>query len=251
MKYIKDNLAFFIFMIIVSFIGGYFTTIYSLSYLDPSVIEEGIKQAGSKDILILISVIQIFIYAIVFASIGIILSNKVGLWKKFEFNKKAIIKVIVISILAGLLLSLGDKYLFGHFIEPVYHLYDNKPTLEYIISSFMYGGVFEEILMRLFLMTLLAWIISKVFYKKEKEVPMKVFIIANIISALLFAGLHLPSTNMLFGYLDFWIIFRCFSLNGAFGFAFGLLYQKYGIQYAMLAHFGCHLISKLIWLLFM
>ena len=46
------------------------------------------------------------------------------------------------------------------------------------------------------------------------------------------------------------IIFRCFLLNGGFGLLFGWLYRKYGLRYAMIAHGGCHVVSKLIWILF-
>ena len=250
MKYIKENWKFLVFTIIVCIIGAYYATLYSLEYLDPSVVEEGIKKLGSRELLIIFSVVQVSIYSIILGGIGIILANKVGLWKKFYYDKKGIIKVIIISIIGGLLLSIIDRFVFGSLIEPVLHSFDHKPTINYIIMCFTYGGVFEEVLMRLFLMTLFSWIIAKLFYKKEKEVPVKVFMIANIISALLFAAGHLPSTNMLFGYLDGLVILRCFLLNGAFGLAFGFLYQKFGIGYAMLAHFGCHLISKLIWLLF-
>ena len=35
-----------------------------------------------------------------------------------------------------------------------------------------------------------------------------------------------------------------------FGLAFGWLYRKYGLRYAMIAHGGCHVVSKLIWILF-
>ena len=42
-------------------------------------------------------------------------------------------------------------------------------------------------------MSLLVFIISKIFYKK-KEIPIKVYVIANIISAILFAAGHIPST---------------------------------------------------------
>ena len=45
------------------------------------------------------------------------------------------------------------------------------------------------------------------------------------------------------------IIFRCFLLNGGIGLLFGWLYRKYGLRYAMIAHGGCHVISKLIWML--
>lgn len=248
MKYIKENWKFFVFVILICIIGGYFTTIYTLQSFDQSLLEETIKQIGSKELFISISVAQISLYAVIFAGIGIILSNKIGLWKKFEVNKKAIIGVIIISILGGLGLSIVDRYVFGSFINPVMHMYDNKPTIEYIISAFTYGGVFEEILMRLFLMSLFSWIIAKIFYRKE--IPTKVFVISNIVAALLFAAGHIPATIQTFGYVDALILFRCFLMNGAFGLAFGWLYRKYGIGYSMLAHFGAHLISKVIWILF-
>ena len=250
MKYVKENLIFFIFVILMCIIGGYFTTIYTIQVFDQSVIEETIKQVGSKELLIGISVVQVSLYAVVFALIGIILANKIGLWKKFEVNKKAIIGVIIIMVIGGLLLSVGDRYIFGSFIDPVLHSYDNKPTIEYIISAFTYGGVYEEIMLRLFLMTLFSWIIYKVFYRKEKELPKKVFIIANVIAAILFAASHIPATIQTFGYVDGLILFRCFLLNGVFGLVFGFLYRKYGIGYSILVHFGVHLISKLTWLLF-
>lgn len=250
MKFIKEHLIFFIFIILMCIIGGYFTVIYSLQSVDQNMIEEAVNQIGSKELLIGISVAQISLYAIIFAGIGMILCNKIGLWKNFKINKKAIIGVSVIAIVVGLLLSIGDRYIFGSFIDPVLHSYDNKPTIEYIIASFTYGGVFEEILMRLFLMSLISWIISKIFYRKQKEIPTKLFVIANILSALSFAAIHLPSTIQIFGYIDWLIALRCMLMNGAFGLAFGWIYRKYGIQYAMLAHFGCHLISKIIWLIF-
>ncbi len=250
MKYIKENLKFFLLTIILCTIGGYFITIYTLDSYDPKLVEEGIKQVGSREALIAISVVQIALYSAIFTSLGIILSNKIGLWKKFEKNTSAIMAVILTAIYGGLLISVFDRYVFGAFIEPVRKSFETKPSLAYIIGSFTYGGVFEEVLMRLFFMSLLVWIIAKAFFKKEESIPTRVFIIANIIAALLFAAGHLPSTKLLFGYLDGIILLRCFLLNGAFGLVFGWLYRKFGIYYAILAHFGCHLISKIIWLLF-
>ena len=72
---------------------------------------------------------------------------------------------------------------------------------------------------------------------------------ANIISALLFAAGHLPTTYILMG-ISPMILLRCFLLNGTFGLFFGWLYRKYGLRYAMVAHAGCHVVSKLIWILF-
>ncbi len=249
MKYIKENWKFIVFIIIMCAIGGYFTTIYALNTFEQKTIEEIIKKAGSKELIVVVSVIQIALYSSIFGIIGLIISNKIGLWKKFEKNQKAMKTTIIILIIGGLTLSILDRYVFGTFIEPVAHFYDTKPTIEYIIASFTYGAVFEEILVRLFLMTLLSLIISKIFYK-NKKIPTKAIIISNIICALLFSLGHIPATIQTFGYIDTLLIFRCILMNGVFGLAFGYLYRKYGIHYSIIAHFGCHFVSKIIWLLF-
>ena len=68
--------------------------------------------------------------------------------------------------------------------------------------------------------------------------------------ALLFAAGHLPTTFVTLGNSPL-ILFRCFLLNGTFGLAFGWLYRRYGLRYAMIAHGGCHVVSKLIWILWL
>ena len=75
MKIIKENWKFFLFIILICVIGGYYTTLYSFESLDPKVLEDAIKQIGSKEKLIMISVIQISIYAVFFTSLGMILSD--------------------------------------------------------------------------------------------------------------------------------------------------------------------------------
>ena len=105
MKYLKGNWIIFVIMILICIVGGYFTTIYTLESFDQSIIEDAINQVGSKELFIGISVAQVSLYGAIFAGIGIILSNKIGLWKKFEINKKAILGVVigcVISFAYGL-----------------------------------------------------------------------------------------------------------------------------------------------------
>ena len=251
MKYIRENWKFLLFVIIVGILGSIFTVIYSFNSIDPELMEEAIKQIGSKELVMVISVIQtVILYAVVCGIFGIILSNKVGLWKKIKIEKNKLLAPIMISIIGGLALSVGDLFIFGSFNDIIKHSFDAKPSIEYIIASFTYGGVIEEVMMRLFLMSFIAFVIAKIFYKTEKNIPIKVFVIANIISATAFALGHLPATIQLFGKLDALLLFRCMVLNGGFGLAFGWLYRKYGIQYSMMAHFGCHLVSKMIWLIF-
>ncbi len=250
MKYIKENWKFLIFVILASIIGGYFTTMISFQSLPPEMLETVLEKFGSEKIAVIISTVQSVFFSVIYCILGLILSNATGLWKKFIAKKNAFIAVIIISLAGGLALSVFDRYVFGSMIEPVRQSYETKPTIEYIIASFTYGGVCEEVMLRLFVMSLLSWIIAKIFFRKKETIPIGVFATANIISALLFAAGHIPATIQTFGYVNALILFRCFLMNGAFGIAFGWLYRKHGIHYAMLAHFGAHLISKLIWIIF-
>ena len=87
-------------------------------------------------------------------------------------------------------------------------------------------------------------------YKAVNERPQTcVLFTANIITALLFAVGHLPVTATTQGLYPM-IVFRCFLLNGGCGLLFGWLYRKYGLRYSMIAHVGCHIVSKLIWIIF-
>ncbi|MBR4067439.1 MAG: CPBP family intramembrane metalloprotease [Clostridia bacterium] len=129
-------------------------------------------------------------------------------------------------------------------------MYAVKPTIPYLLATVTYGAVIEEIMFRLFMMSLVAFVLHLLFERKRKEVSTAVLVVANVISALLFAAGHLPVNEMMYG-LTPMIVFRCFLLNGVFALAFGWLYRKYGLRYAMIAHGGCHVVSKLIWLLFL
>ena len=127
--------------------------------------------------------------------------------------------------------------------------YAAKPSPVFILAGVIYGGVTEEVMLRLFWMSLTAFVLHKLFGKGRETPSDRILIWANIVAALLFAAGHLPATLQLLGSSPM-IIFRCFLLNGGFGLLFGRLYRKHGLRYAMLAHGGCHIVSKLIWILF-
>lgn len=175
------------------------------------------------------------------------LADRIGLLKPFAFKKDILKKTVPVIILFGILFT-ADYFVIGPFIPEVAADYERGISAAYFIASLTYGGVVEEILMRWFLMSLLAWILVLIFARKTEktELPDWIFIAANIIAALLFAAGHLPATMAFFGRISPLILVRCFVLNGGFALIFGRFYRKYDIQYAMLAHFGLHLISKLI-----
>ena len=244
---IKNNLKFIIFLIIFGLVGGYFTALYTIDSLDQAVIDEALAQIGSIEALIAITTVQSLIYAVILGLIGKIIAEKIGLWRKISFESKPLIYTVVASLIGGMIFILLDVFAFGKLIPAVLDSYASKPTFSYIIASITYGGVVEEVMLRLFFMSLIALIISKL--SKGKTVTDTHIIIANVLSALLFAAGHIPATVQSIGISPI-IILRCFLMNGGFGLIFGRMYRKYGIQYAMLTHAGVHIVSKLIWILF-
>jgi membrane protease YdiL (CAAX protease family) len=145
---------------------------------------------------------------------------------------------------------LSDVLFFNQHAAVLAESYTLKPSITFILASVTYGAVVEEIMVRLFLMSFIALLLHKFFGKNTDKPTTTMFVIANIISALIFAAGHLPATLQTMGASPI-ILFRCFALNGGLGFLFGYLYQKYGLRYSIIAHGSCHLVSKAIWLVFL
>ena len=245
---IKNNFKYLIFLAFFGLVGGYFTAIYSIQSFDPKMLEEVIAQVGSLDLLVVITTLQSLGYALVLGIIGKYLAKKIGLWRKVTFTKNGNIEFIIVTLVGGAAFILFDHLIFNNFSDVIKDSYALKPTFEYIMASITYGSVIEEVMLRLFLMSFIAWSIQKI--SKKEEANDTIIIVSNIVAALIFAAGHLPATYAMMTDITPMIIFRCFLLNGGFGLLFGRLYRKYGIHYAMLAHGGVHIVSKLIWILF-
>ncbi len=247
-KIIKENWKFLLLVLIGGLIGGYCTGIYYYDSLSSELLKQIQEQNITKEILGVSSSIQYgILYGIILASIGIFLSKKIDLWNDFKIDKKAIVATIIITIIGALILFPGDKLIFGSINTWVLEQYTVKPTIYKIIGGLLVGGIIEEVMMRLFFMSLIVFIISKVM--KKKEIPTFVYVIANILVALLFATGHLPSTVTMTTLTPILII-RCFLFNGGLGLAFGYLYRKYNIRYAIVSHGLCHLIADILMLIF-
>ena len=239
----------FIFAVIGLF-GGYFVSLYGLDSYPEEIRQEMLSQGMTETLLAVIGTIQSAGYGLILGALGILLSKKVGLWRDaLTFEKKPLLLTAVWAIIGGLCLILPDLWFFGNYEPAIRDSYLVKPTVPYLLAMVTYGGVIEEVMLRLFMMSLIAFILHRLFEKGKAETSVAVLIASNVIAALLFAAGHLPATDILFG-LTPMIVFRCFLLNGGFGLLFGWLYRKYGLQYAMLAHGGCHIVSKLSWILF-
>ena len=237
-----------LFFALAGLVGGFFVGLYQLDSYPEELRQEITAQVLNPVLLGIITAVQAAGYGLILGTVGILLAKKIGLWKdERKLEKKPLIRTALVAILGGMLLILSDLLFFGNYFDAIRESYAVKPTVTYILAAVVYGGVIEEVMLRLFFMSLLAFLLQKLFRKGSGTTGL--LIAANLIAALLFAAAHLPATALLMG-LTPMIVFRCFLLNGGLGLLFGWLYRKFGLRYAMLAHAGCHVVSKLIWILF-
>ena len=249
-KFLKDNYKFLLMVLIGGLIGGYCIGIYSYDTLSPEYLKMLQDQNVTKEMVGLVSMIEYGItFGVILALIGILLSKKINLWNKFKLDKKAIIVTLIIAVISALVLFPGDKLIFGSLNSWVNDQYTVKPTIYKILGGLLVGGIIEEVMLRLFFLSLVVFIGNKIFNKNKKEIPVKLYSIANIFASLLFAASHIPSTMTMTSITPV-ILIRCFLFNGGLGLCFGYLYRKYDIRYAMIAHGFAHLISDILMLIF-
>ena len=240
-----------LFFVVVGLIGGYTVGLYQLESYPADMKQELYDQGFTDALLGLVTAVQSAGYGLFLGAAGIWLGRRVGLWKdERHITRKPLLAAIIISLVGGLALILPDLLIFGRYEPMLVEMYAVKPTIPYLLATVTYGAVIEEVMLRLFMMSLAAFVLHLVFERKRERVSTGVLAAANVVSALLFAAGHLPANDMMFGLTPV-IVLRCFLLDGGFGLAFGWLYRRYGLRYAMIAHGGCHVVSKLIWLLFL
>lgn len=240
-----------LFFAVIGLVGGFFVGIYMLDSYPAEIRQQILEQGINETLLGAISAVQSAGYGLFLGAAGIFLGRKVGLWKdERTLTKKPLLITALVSVAGGLALILPDILFFGKHVQAIMDSYAVKPTIPYLIATVTYGGVIEEVMLRLFMMSLVAFVLHKLFQRKLEKPTTGILICANVVAALLFAAGHLPATAAMMG-LTPMLVFRCFLLNGGFGLLFGWLYRKYGLRYAMIAHGGCHVVSKLIWILFL
>ena len=249
-KFIKQHLKILLLFTVVGLFSGYFVSLYSFEGIPEEMLQEMLGKGFTETSLAVIGAIQSAGYGLILGALGIVLAKKVGLWRdRLSFEKKPLLVTVIWAVIGGLFLILSDLWFFGNYSEAIRQSYLVKPTIPYLLATVTYGAIIEEVMLRLFMMSLIAFMLHKLFEKGREETSVWILVAANGIAAFLFALGHFPATAAMME-LTPMILFRCFLLNGGFGLLFGWLYRRYGLQYAMIAHGGCHIVSKLIWILF-
>lgn len=240
------NWKLFFILLIASVITSIFVIPYSLE-LTSSKIEITPK------ILVLMAVQNIVLFAIA-TFFGLLLSKRIGMGlpilqgvldgkNQTKELKSILLPSIGCGILAGVLIVLLCIP-FNKLVPELQNVELSIATWKALLAS-LYGGIAEEVLLRLFLVSLFVWITFKI--KKGKDGGPTVWgIWLSIILATVFFGLgHLPATAQITKLTGI-VIIRAIVLNGIAGIIFGWLYWKKGLESAIMAHFSADIVLHVI-----
>lgn len=162
-----------------------------------------------------------------------------------EQTRSTLLLAVAIGVATGFALIALDRRVFtsfpsvAAFIASAQSAGGHPKTWQALLASF-YGAFDEEILMRLGLLSLLALAFRRLTRSRRTDpgvaLPTDVFWAANIVTALLFGLGHLPATAAI-APLTTALVIRAIALNGIAGLVFGVLYKRYGLEWAMASHF--------------
>lgn len=154
---------------------------------------------------------------------------------------------LAIALVAGIVGGLGIIVCYKIFAPslPNEFLANAEAFKLPVLTRLLYGGITEELMMRWGVMSGLVFAFSKLA-KAQGRVPVWAYIAAIIFSALLFAAGHLPIANLLAGGLTAPLVAYILLGNSLFALVAGVLYWRWGLEAAILAHMAAHGVMVLV-----
>jgi hypothetical protein len=143
--------------------------------------------------------------------------------------------------LVGLLLLLTDLLFLPHWPQALLDAARRTTARDSFLASF-YGGINEEILMRLFGFSVLVWLLSFVWHTPTGSPPLAVLWLVNIVMAIVFGIGHLPALKGVLDNMPPLMVARTLLLNAPVGLLCGWLFWTHGIEAAIFAHFSADVV---------
>jgi hypothetical protein len=247
--------------------AGIFCTAAVLPYalaLNPGTLELlKQKQAASSRpipptlVLVFASLVQTGLLVAIALFVGLLASQKIGLGlpvlqaafsgQPFLGNLLTILpESLLVGFVGGAVIIAVEKFVFWPHLPEQFRRATLKPSpfWKRLLACF-YGGVVEEILMRLLVFTGLTWLFGQVWKTPAGLPALGAFWLANILSNVLFGLGHLPATSRL-APLTPVIVTRAVILNSLIGLGCGVLFMVYGLEAAIIAHFCADIVIHLI-----
>jgi membrane protease YdiL (CAAX protease family) len=198
--------------------------------------------------ILIMQFLQMAVLLIPAVGLGVLLANKIGCgaplvesWLAGEKitarNWSVIRSSIAMGAGVGLVVLLLLVFVFMPLVPPLRTILAADIALWKRFLAAFYGGITEEVLLRLFLFSLIAWLLGLIRRAPDGPPGAGVMWSANVLAAIIFGLAHLPSSIMAGIPITPLLVFAVLTLNGIVSLTFGYLYWKRGLEAAMIAHF--------------
>ena len=213
-----------------------------------------LKASGRLPVIILLQVIQATILVVIAVAVGLLLGSRMGLGA--PLIEKSLAGESIWETLKGIL---GPSMMFGAIISLIITAFEKAifaprmpklsrrpvvPIWQAVLAC-LYGGITEELLMRLGLLTVLAWLFGNISYTAQGFPSDAAICTAIMFTAIAFGLGHLPATAALVPLTPV-VVIRALALNSLAGLVFGYLYWTQGLESAIFAHFTVDIVSHAI-----
>jgi hypothetical protein len=204
-------------------------------------------------LVVILALIQNGILLAVVIFVGVMLSERIGLrmpliraWATGEPtpNLKAVVPPgVLVGAAVGAVLVTVEAFFFLRHLPAAMHLLFEIPLWKRLLAGVLYEGITEELLTRLFLLLVVAWLLGRWWKTTEGRPTPGAFWTAISVVAFLFGVGHLPTTAAI-APLTQALIVRALVLNGVAGVAFGYLYWRHGLEAAIVGHMSAHVLMQ-------
>ena len=206
-------------------------------------------------LIIVIGVAQNLVILSLATGVGLLLARKLGLgapllesWlyqrKQSAIVRGSLIPGVLVGLAAGVVILI-PLIIAAPYLPGLPFVSATRVALWKRFLAGFYGGIDEEVLSRLFLLSLIAWLGTKLFQKQKTGLSAGIFWTANVIVAILFGLGHLPSASLVM-HITPAVVVLALVLNGIPAICFGYLYWKRGLESAMIAHFSADFVLYVI-----
>lgn len=157
---------------------------------------------------------------------------------------RTLIQACMAGFVVGAAVLISDKLLVP-FMPPATLPPPASIELWKRLLACLYGGITEEVLARLFVMTLIVWAVQKCVFRDKQAASFPVVAAGIVGAAILFGAGHLAATAEVWP-LTPTVIARTVLLNAVAGITFGFLYWRRGLEHAMCAHFCADIVMHVV-----
>jgi len=194
---------------------------------------------------------------IIYAFLGLKISRKIGIEPTPVLSGKAKLKdnlklSVLLGVSVGTAIVVLDWLFNSLFTMPLKEgasLETVNPSPLYGFLGSFYGGIGEELFLRLLIIPLFGLLIIGVLKlvgrAKTWKITDKVAWTSIILAAILFGLGHLPGTAAIMDITPI-VVFRAVLLNGILGIVYGWLFYRKGLEFAMISHFSSDIILHVL-----